>query len=354
MPTFPRASLLCRYHYDPLDRQAGCTLTLLQPAALQHFYCKSRLATEVQGAVGTSLFQHDDQLLAQQRHQNDQVDTTLLATDQQRSVLSALDTTNPNPLAYTPYGHRPTENGLLSLLGFNGERPDPVTGHYHLGNGYRQFNPVLMRFNSPDSWSPFGKGGLNAYAYCEGDPRNQADPTGHSLHGILSLFRSRNSPARVMTTPAISPEITNTASDIANMKRGMTYKGQVLGYQLGESSSNIKLDNMSVKDINLHARVIEEANLKLTTERTSLLNNTPSSPEKQRAIEHFTMPIQYPTVTNPSSARGKAVLNLHSQAMYFDQHKNDLNFLNNINSNPTPTHQNSAVRQLTWPPASNH
>ncbi|MFF1916268.1 RHS repeat-associated core domain-containing protein [Streptomyces sp. NPDC058239] len=71
------------------------------------------------------------------------------------------------------------EAGLVSLLGFNGERPDPVTGHYLLGNGYRAFNPVLMRFPSPDSWSPFGEGGLNSYAYCLGDPVNRVDPTGH-------------------------------------------------------------------------------------------------------------------------------------------------------------------------------
>ncbi|EGH35731.1 hypothetical protein PSYJA_44541, partial [Pseudomonas syringae pv. japonica str. M301072] len=38
-----------------------------------------------------------------------------------------------------------------------------MTGHYLLGNGYRAFNPVLMRFNSPDSLSPFGEGGVNAY-----------------------------------------------------------------------------------------------------------------------------------------------------------------------------------------------
>jgi RHS repeat-associated protein len=69
---------------------------------------------------------------------------------------------------------------LLSLLGFNGERPDPVTGHYLLGNGYRAFNPVLLRFNSPDSWSPFGEGGLNSYAYCLGDPINRYDPDGHT------------------------------------------------------------------------------------------------------------------------------------------------------------------------------
>ena len=105
--------------------------------------------------------------------------TILLATDQQQSVLNALAANQLSPTAYTPYGHRPRENGLLSLLGFNGELLDRVTGHYHLGKGYRQFNPVLMRFNSPDSWSPFGIGGLNAYAYCAGDPVNSRDPTGH-------------------------------------------------------------------------------------------------------------------------------------------------------------------------------
>lgn len=81
----------------------------------------------------------------------------------------------PSPIAYAPPCH------LHCLLGFNGERPDPVTGHYLLGNGYRAYNPVLLRFNSPDSWSPFGKGGLNPYGYCAGDPVNRRDPTGHAL-----------------------------------------------------------------------------------------------------------------------------------------------------------------------------
>lgn len=114
--------------------------------------------------------------------------TILLATDQQRSVLNAFD---PGPLhsfAYTPYGHRPLENSLLSLLGFNGERPDPVTGCYFLGNGYRAFNPVLMRFVCPDSWSPFGEGGLNAYTYCVGDPVNRTDQNGHA--GLFRMLMS--------------------------------------------------------------------------------------------------------------------------------------------------------------------
>jgi RHS repeat-associated protein len=170
-------TLLCRYRYDPLDRLADSTPSA--HARTQRFYLKERLTSEIQGSVQRSIFQQKDQLLAQQQRQDDAVETTLLATDQQRSVLQALDATRSHPLAYTPYGHRAPENGLLSLLGFNGERPDPVTGHYLLGNGYRAFNPVLMRFNSPDSLSPFGKGGLNAYSYSQGNPVNRTDPTGH-------------------------------------------------------------------------------------------------------------------------------------------------------------------------------
>jgi len=114
------------------------------------------------------------------------LETTLLLTDQQCSVLHTVNAQAHKPKAYTAYGHRPAESGMTCLLGFNGEPPDPVTGHYLLGNGYRAFNPVLMRFNSPDSLSPFGEGGLNGYAYCLGDPVNRVDPTGHSSGGALT------------------------------------------------------------------------------------------------------------------------------------------------------------------------
>ena len=126
--------LRCRYSYDPLDR----LISQLQPDAPAHqrFYCKSRLATEIQGAIRYSIVQHEDLLLAQHRRQSDVLDTTLLASDQQRSVLNLLNTDiQRQAIAYTPYGHRRAESGLSSLLGFNGERPDPVTGCYLLGNG---------------------------------------------------------------------------------------------------------------------------------------------------------------------------------------------------------------------------
>lgn len=183
----PRKNVLCRYRYDPLDRLVNCAPS--DENGIQRFYCRSRLTTEIQGALQRSIFQHDNQLLAQRRREDAEVGTTLLATDQQRSVLNVLDVNRTHPLAYTPYGHRPPGNGLLSLLGFNGERADPVTGHYLLGMGYRAFNPVLMCFNSPDEMSPFDRGGINSYAYCLNDPINRKDPSGYfSLSSLTKPF----------------------------------------------------------------------------------------------------------------------------------------------------------------------
>lgn len=76
---------------------------------------------------------------------------------------------------FSPYGYR-TED---LLLGFNGEYRDDTTKFYLLGNGYRAYNPGMMRFQSPDTLSPFGAGSFNAYAYCAGDPINNTDPSGH-------------------------------------------------------------------------------------------------------------------------------------------------------------------------------
>ena len=63
--------------------------------------------------------------------------------------------------AYTPFGYcTPSEN----LLAFNAEYQDALTGLYPLGNGHRMYSPTLQRFCSPDTLSPFDKGGINHYA----------------------------------------------------------------------------------------------------------------------------------------------------------------------------------------------
>ncbi|MEN4700012.1 RHS repeat-associated core domain-containing protein [Pantoea agglomerans] len=119
---------------------------------------------------------------------SDENSMTLTACDHNDSLLwSRKDGQKDGELhIWSPYG---SGNATDILPGFNGERVDPVSGIWHLGNGYRAYNPVLMRFNCPDSLSPFGAGGINPYAYCAGDPINQTDPSGHiSWGGIFGII----------------------------------------------------------------------------------------------------------------------------------------------------------------------
>jgi len=71
--------------------------------------------------------------------------------------------------------------------GFTGAYRDCVTFATPLGNGYRWYLPWLMRFAAPDSWSPFGAGGIHAYAYCAADPINRSDRSGHMWNGVMSM-----------------------------------------------------------------------------------------------------------------------------------------------------------------------
>lgn len=237
-----RETKLCRYSFDPLDRLVG--ILPLTDAESQRFYCKSLLATEIRGTLTYSIFQHEERHLAQQQRNGEAVETSLLATDQQRSIMLIRNGDRPVSIIFTPYGH--CSSGLLSLLAFNGERRDPVTGHYLLGNGYRAFNPVLMRFNSPDNLSPFGDGGLNPYTYCMGDPVNQNDPTGHSIFSMLNLLWAssrRNSverllrPTRAITSvPISSPALGVSATQSELITTPFNYRPASRGLNIQHQS----------------------------------------------------------------------------------------------------------------------
>lgn len=75
-------------------------------------------------------------------------------------------------------------------VAYIGQRRSAVSGHYLLGNGYREFNPVLKQFASQDNLSPFGAGGVHGFAYCGGNPANWTDPSGHLLWELI-LISSR-------------------------------------------------------------------------------------------------------------------------------------------------------------------
>ncbi|MBO1542064.1 RHS repeat-associated core domain-containing protein, partial [Pseudomonas sp. OA65] len=168
------------YSYDPLD-----TLTGLDDGSgqEQRFYQDGELSSQIKGANSSTFIRAEGVVLAEHQEGADPK-SLLLAGDNKNSVLWEVNQEATQEVVYAPYGHRVDEASVRGHLGYNGERRETQTGWYLLGKGYRAFNPVLMRFHSPDSWSPFGEGGVNAYAYCQGDP-GKVDPSGHAGIGFL-------------------------------------------------------------------------------------------------------------------------------------------------------------------------
>ncbi|UWS33255.1 RHS repeat domain-containing protein [Erwinia pyrifoliae] len=172
-----------RYEYDALNRLVGQNVS--DTDSRQLYYRGAERVNEVlvQQEQVTRLVKNGHTCLGM----SDGSNLTLMASDRHDSLIWSCDGSQKEgkPHFWLPYG-KGDHVGLLP--GFNGERSDPISGSYPLGNGYRAYNPVLMRFNCPDSLSPFGAGGINPYAYCAGDPINHTDPSGHmSWQGVLGI-----------------------------------------------------------------------------------------------------------------------------------------------------------------------
>ncbi|WP_411565073.1 RHS repeat-associated core domain-containing protein [Pseudomonas shirazensis] len=164
----------CDYRYDPsgnlTDRILGTTLT-------RSFYSGGLLTHEQTGSDVLQRIGDASTLFALNRITADVRTVTLLGCDAQGSVRLEADN-SVRSRHYTAHGAEP-EDPANGPYGYAGERREPLTGWYIPG-GYRPYDPIVMGFLSPDSESPFGRGGLNPYAYCGGDPVNRIDPDGHA------------------------------------------------------------------------------------------------------------------------------------------------------------------------------
>ena len=160
-----------------------------------YFYSPEGLALiKRAGAEASVLLRAAGQALAQR----DDEQAMFCAVDGQESVLQFSSCS----LQYTVYGHD-RDVQCDSMLRYSGQRKEFVTGHYLLGEGYRAYNPLLMRFNSSDSLSPFGTGGMNTYCYCNGDPVNNTDPSGHMKFPWNKTTRS--APATLTSYKSLIP-----------------------------------------------------------------------------------------------------------------------------------------------------
>ncbi|MFB4391560.1 MULTISPECIES: RHS repeat-associated core domain-containing protein [unclassified Pseudomonas] len=146
---------------------------------MRFFYANNKLATLSADVTNSSVFRIDRIPLALSQENC----TSVIASDPMASPHYILSTTGLLPVAFSPYGASTVDN---LTIGFKGEHSLLTPALYLLGNGYRGYNPTLMRFNSPDLESPFARGGPNSYTFVLNDPVNKLDPTGRFFQRITS------------------------------------------------------------------------------------------------------------------------------------------------------------------------
>lgn len=165
----------------------------------------------------------------------------LLPTDQNRSPTGIPP--NFTLQSYTPFGWSRQLAKTNASIAFNGERHEARTGHYLLGNGYRAYNPVLMRFHSPDNISPFGDGGINCYAYSN-DPINYTDPSGHSPMRIFNKNPKLKKPVDILQLLDFEiNEMTQLETFFKSDPRILKYTKTPNALRLDEISMRKVLDN---------------------------------------------------------------------------------------------------------------
>lgn len=184
----PNNQLICRYHYDPQDILIAQEIANTSGMNRYYYAGENTLNADINGKQLTWIsdgsgrrYGHSEQDSSGEKYHSYGLmldNTPCLSQSDGKTALHS----------YTPFGFRSL---FSSSPGLSGAQVDPITGWYFLGNGYRVFNPVLMRFHSPDNWSPFGEGGVNPYIYSLNDPINNIDPSGHlSTEAIIGITLS--------------------------------------------------------------------------------------------------------------------------------------------------------------------
>ncbi len=153
--------------------------------SVQFFYNKGKISNLGNDNLINRIFRTSEFSLAELKPQRANAD--LLMTNNSGSVLEVCTHNDSQKNVYSAYGY---SSAAAALLAFNGEYLDNFLGNYILGS-YRTFSTNLMRFQSPDNQSPFDNGGINAYAYCQDDPINNTDPSGHFTWKYLTGGYSR-------------------------------------------------------------------------------------------------------------------------------------------------------------------
>jgi len=107
------------------------------------------------------------------------------------SVTNIVDADDDIAKSYTydAYGNTSSTGTFVNSFAYTGAVIDEETDLYYMNARY--YDPATGRFISEDSYRGDGEVFWHLYAYCDGDPVNNTDPTGHAKYGAV-LYDGKN------------------------------------------------------------------------------------------------------------------------------------------------------------------
>ena len=100
--------------------------------------------------------------------------------DSRGSITNVLDNEGSvvKSYEYDAYGNTQESGSFENIFAYTGAVVDEETGLYYMNARY--YEPVTGRFTSQDSFRGEGEAFWHLYLYCDSDPVNFTDPTGHA------------------------------------------------------------------------------------------------------------------------------------------------------------------------------
>ncbi len=89
---------------------------------------------------------------------------------------------------YDAYGNTDSTGAFVNSFAYTGAVIDEETDLYYMNARY--YDPATGRFISEDIYRGDGEAFRHLYVYCDGDPVNDTDPSGHKASRLSAMSRN--------------------------------------------------------------------------------------------------------------------------------------------------------------------
>ena len=228
------AEEVASYEYDAAGRRtkktAGADVT-------NYYYNDIDLLYTIDGTGSTIeeyVLESDGSIMSSKRPDEN---TYWYRQDVRGSVTNIVDGTDDVVKSYTyeAYGKTSGTGTFVNSFAYTGAVNDEETGLVYMNARY--YEPETGRFISEDSYRGDGEAFWNLYLYCNGDPVNYFDPTGHkwTMIGSRSTKKGKLKVAMCVYKKVVSGYTYYAAYGYADWANGVFYRD---GYNLPDAGDD--------------------------------------------------------------------------------------------------------------------